>query len=104
MGLINLCLFLFPHHQAATVSHLPVHQPGVFSCQSGVRPAGEDVLCRSPHHRAGEGRDQRHTLRPVRHLAGLVSLQDRQDVAGQHLPGVQGEMSCNSKSGRIGAV
>lgn len=77
--------------QAAAVLALLVHQPGVFSGEFGVRPAGEDVLHRSTHHRDGEGRDQRHALCPVRRLALSVSVQDCQDVTGQHLPGVKGE-------------
>lgn len=80
---------LFPDPQAAAVPALPVHQPGVFSSELSVCPAGEDVLCRSPHHSASEGRHQRLALRAVRHLALLVSLQGRKDVAGQHLPGIQ---------------
>lgn len=82
---------MFVNTQAATVPALPVHQPGVFSREPCVRPAGEDVLCRNPHRRASEGRDQRHAFCPVRHLALCVSLQDRKDVTGQHLPGIQGE-------------
>ena len=84
-------MYVFPDLQAATVPGLPVHQPGVSSGESSVCPAGEDVLHRGPHHRAREGRHQRHALRPVRHLALPVSLQNRQDVAGQHLPRIQGE-------------
>lgn len=78
--------------QAAPLPPLPVHQPGVFSREFSVRPAGEDVLCRSSHHCACEGRHQRHAFCPVCRFALFVSLQDRQDVSGQHLLGVQGKM------------
>lgn len=71
-----LC-FLFPEPQAAAVLALPVHQPGVFSRELSLCPAGEDVLRRGPHRCASEGRNQRHTLCPVCRLALPVSLQDR---------------------------
>lgn len=70
-------MFLISCPQAAAVPALPVHQPGVFSCELSVRPAGEDVRRRSPHHCASEGRHQRHAFCPVRRLALPVSLQDR---------------------------
>lgn len=83
------------HPQAAAVPALLVHQPGVFSCEFSMCPAGEDVLRRNSHHCASKGCDQRHTFCPVRHLALSVSLQDCQDVTGQHLPGVKGEKICS---------
>lgn len=87
---------VFADIQAADVPALPVCQPAVFGGEPGLRPAGEDVLCRHSHHRAGEGDYQRHAFRPVGHLALCVSLQNSKDVAGQHLPGIQGEKSVPS--------
>lgn len=84
-------MFLCLCPQAASVPGLLVHQPGVSSREFGMCPAGADVLSRSSHRRACEGRDQRHAFCPVCHLALSVSVQDCQDVTGQHLPGVQGE-------------
>lgn len=84
-------MFVIFSCQAAPLPPLPVHQPGVFSRELSVCPAGEVVLCRSSHHCACESCHQRHALCPVRRLALFVSLQDCQDVPGQHLPGVQGE-------------
>lgn len=77
--------------QAAALPALLLHKPGLLSREHSLRPAGEDVLHRHPCHRAREGGHQRLALRPVRRLALAVPLQDRQDVTGQHLPGVQGE-------------
>lgn len=73
--MVNISDFLTP--QAAAVPALPLHQPGVFSCEFSVRPAGEDVLCRKTHCRACESRNQRHAFCPVCRLARCVSLQDR---------------------------
>ena len=81
---------MFADPQAAPIPALPVHQPGVFNCEFSVCPACEDVLHRGPHRCAREGCDQRHTFCPVCRLALPVSLQDRQDVTGQHLPGIKG--------------
>lgn len=76
--------------QAAAVPALPVHQHHLPAGQPDLCSAGEDDEGRHRDCSAGARGHQRHTVRPLRRLALTVSLQDRQDVFGQHLPGVQG--------------
>lgn len=75
----NVC---FCDAQAAALRGLPGRQPAVPGGEPGLRPAGEDVLRRGQNRRAGEGGHQRHPVRPGRHLALVMPLQDRKDVAG----------------------
>lgn len=76
--------------QAAAVPALPVHQHHLPAGERDLRFAGEDDEGRQRDRSAGACGHQRHSVRPLRRLALNVSLQDRQDVSGQHLPGIQG--------------
>ncbi|XP_069543611.1 uncharacterized protein [Brachyistius frenatus] len=88
--------------QTSSLPALPGRQSHVPGGESGLRPAGEDGRRRREERGPGEGDRQRQPVRPVRRLAVRLSVQGRQDVAGQRLPGVKGHVGVSGGSDRRG--
>lgn len=78
--------------QTSSVPGLLGRQPPLPGGEPGLRPAGQNDRRRRQDHRPGESDHQRQPLRPVCRFSVRLPLQGGQDVAGQHLPGVQGEL------------
>lgn len=95
----SLCKMCVSRHGADVVVNLQVSSVSAVCGREFAVPAGESDVCSAgeDERRAGQGRGsgarrhQRLALRPLRRLAVRLPLQGGQDVARQHLPGVQGK-------------
>ncbi|XP_032169401.1 uncharacterized protein LOC116573401 isoform X3 [Mustela erminea] len=76
--------------QAAPLPGLALHQPHFPVGESDLHGAGEDRQLGEEGHRLGARGHQRHALRAVCCLPLRLSLQNLEDVLGQHLLGVKG--------------
>lgn len=78
--------------QVAALPGLTPHQPRFPAGEPDVRRAGEDGERGEEGRRLGARGRQRHAVRALRRLSLRLSLQNLQDVLGQHILGVQGKV------------
>ncbi|XP_032169399.1 uncharacterized protein LOC116573401 isoform X1 [Mustela erminea] len=86
--------------EAAPLPGLALHQPHFPVGESDLHGAGEDRQLGEEGHRLGARGHQRHALRAVCCLPLRLSLQNLEDVLGQHLLGVKGLLCVSSDSHR----